>query len=170
MTSWAISGRPMQRARRFNDLRGWIEPCLGVAAFVCLVWQAPNIARKFAEPNGWSASGLYSGIFSWASIQAGFLFAIYTFIVPKSEPFVKAIAATSHFRGFKRYMLRITYLTLAVAIVAFGLTVLNPKPLSTSYSVVGLSAWLSLSLFSFLGFLKVIRSFRKLDRDGTRTR
>lgn len=136
------------------------------AIVLCLafMWMSPWLAHQFARENGWSASGLYGGVFSWASIQAGFLFAIYTFIVPKSEPFVRAIAATKHFRNFKSYMLRTTYLTLVVAIMAFGLTVVNPAPPPGGLPAVAFSIWLSLAMMSFIGFCKVIRSFRKLDR------
>ncbi|WP_298090054.1 hypothetical protein [uncultured Sphingomonas sp.] len=136
-------------------------------AFAVLMAWAPTIARRFAAVDGWSASGLYGGVFSWASIQAGFLFAIYTFIVPKSEAFVRAVARTAAFNQFKRYMLRITWVTLLVALVAFALTVVNPKPTSGGYLTIFLAGWVSLSFYSFLGFIKVVRTFRKLDRNNS---
>jgi len=103
-------------------------------------------------------------VFSWASIQTGFLFAVYTFIVPRAEPFVKAVAGTAAFESFKAYMLRTTYLTLAVAVPAFGLTVINPTPPANGLGAVAMAGWLALFLYSVLCFLKVIRSFRKLER------
>lgn len=163
MTSLTISEPPTARTM-WNDVRGRAEPAAAFVAFVALVWQMPRVAAEFSGPSGWSASALYGGVFSWASIQAGFLFAVYTFIVPRSEPFVKAVAATVHFKAFKQYMLSTTYLTFAVAIAAFGLTVVNPTPPASGVGSVLLAAWLSTFGLSFLGFLKVIRSFRKLDR------
>ena len=130
-----------------------------------LVWQAPWIASRFAQQNApWSASGLYSGVFNWASIQCGFLFAIYTFVLPRSEPFIRAISATSAFANFKRYMLRTVYLTFAIAVATLALMVWNPLPVATGVMPILLAAWVAISVYSFLRFLKCVRSFRKLDR------
>jgi hypothetical protein len=90
MTIATISG-PTMVMEPFNAIRRNFEAVGAVAVFALFAWQAPWFAEKFAAPvSPWSASGLYSGLFSWASIQTGFLFAVYTFIVPKSEPFVHA--------------------------------------------------------------------------------
>lgn len=140
------------------------EEILSVAVFGVWLWQSPFLAQQFVSPQTWSASGLYSGIFSWASIQAGFLFAVYTFIVPRSEPFVRAIAATKAFADFKRYMLVTVYLTFAVSIAALGLMVVNPSPPVNGFPAGMLAAWIAVTVYSFLRFLKVIRTFRMLDR------
>lgn len=158
-----ISVRPMRRRLAVKELRQVAEPVAALLAFSVIVWFSPWLASKFTS-GGWSASGLYTGVFSWASIQTGFLFAIYTFIVPRAEPFVRAVAATKAFAAFKVHMLRTTYLTLAVAIPAFALTVVNPAPPATGIGSLAMAAWLALFLYSVLCFLKIIRSFRKLER------
>jgi hypothetical protein len=61
-------------------------------------------------------------------------------------------------------MLRLIYVTLAVAIIAFAVMVADPRPSPSGIPAALFAAWLSLCVYSFLGFLKVIRSFRKLDR------
>jgi cation transporter-like permease len=107
---------------------------------------------------------LYAAVFSWTSIQVGFLFAVYTFIVPRTEPFFKAVAGTAAFEAFKKYMLASTYLTLVSALGAFILTVTNPAPGRSLVLSCLLIGWLSLTAYTLFRFMKVIRSFRKLER------
>jgi hypothetical protein len=133
-------------------------------AFLAIYSQSPLLAAQFAHAGGWSAPGLYAAVFSWASIQTGFLFAVYTFIVPRAEPFVTAVGSTPAFQSFKRYMLRTTHLTLLVAVPAFGLMVVNPNPAPGGLAAFAMAAWLALFVYSILCFLKVIRTFRKLER------
>jgi hypothetical protein len=77
---------------------------------------------------------------------------------------VKAVSGTAPFAAFKRYMLRTTYLTLSVAVPAFALMVMNPRPVAEGLGAMAMAAWLALFFYSVLCFLKVIRSFRKLER------
>lgn len=133
-------------------------------AFAAIYSQSEWLSTRFTPTDGWSAAGLYAAVFSWASIQTGFLFGIYTFIVPRAEPFVKAVSGSPAFAAFKRYMLRVTYLTLCVAVPAFGLMVVNPRPSAGGLSAIAMAAWLALFVYSVLCFLKVVRSFRKLER------
>jgi len=159
-----------------RDMRGlWLkgvrpygEAIGAVCALILIVWQAPWLSARFADSsNPWSASGLYSGVFSWASIQSGFLFAIYAFVMPRTEPFIKAVSSTFHFKKFKSYMLRTTYLTLFVALISLVLMVWNPVPVADGGTGAALLGWVVLSVYSFLCFLKCIRTFRKLDRGAS---
>ncbi|GJL92148.1 hypothetical protein [Hyphococcus sp.] len=44
--------------------------------------------------DGWSLDNLYSVVFDWSSIQTGFVFGIYGFVVRKSDGFISEIRPT----------------------------------------------------------------------------
>lgn len=164
MSSATISGAPMPSHDWIKRARSHAEEVAVAVVAALLAWRWPYITERFAEQGGWSASGLYAAVFSWTSIQVGFLFAIYTFIVPRAEPFIKAVTGTAAFEAFKKYMLFSIYLTLGAAIGAFVLTVTNPAPGRSLVVGLLLIGWLSLTAYTLFRFLKVIRSFRKLER------
>jgi hypothetical protein len=152
-------------SRRWLDrARSWAEEITAGGVAGLLLWSWPYISARFSTPSGWSSSGLYSAVFSWTSIQIGFLFAVYTFVVPRTEPLFKAVSGTGAFESFKRYMLLSTYLTLLCALGAFILMVTNPVPNAAPLVRFPLIGWMTFTAYTLFRFLKVIRSFRGLER------
>lgn len=154
----------MPNYRWLDKAQSWTEEIAAIGVACLLFWKWPYVSVQFSSPNGWSASGLYSAVFSWTSIQVGFLFAVYTFVVPRTEPLFKAVAGTDAFERFKRYMLVSTYLTLLCALGAFILTVTNPIPDTTPALRFPLTIWITFTVYTVFRFLKVIRSFRGMER------
>lgn len=154
----------MPNRRWLDRARSWAEEIAAGGVAGLLLWSWPHVSARFSAQNGWSASGLYSAVFSWTSIQVGFLFAVYTFVVPRTEPLFKAVAGTGVFERFKSYMLVSTYLTLLCALGAFILTVTNPIPNAAPMVRLPLIIWMTFTVYTLFRFLKVIRSFRGMER------
>jgi hypothetical protein len=138
-------------------------PSAGAALTLgALILFAPAIAPNFVA-DGWSTSDLYTAIFSWASIQAGFVFGVYGFVVGKTEGFVADVRETSAMRRFLAYVRRANFGCFFLAVTSLPLVITNPAvsdPKSWSYSLV--STWFALFVWNFFSFLRVSFGFGHL--------
>ena len=144
----------------------WIEryhPLLiAVISVLALVYLRPNISLLFKE-GVWSAEGLYSAIFGWSSIQSGFAFGVYGFVIGRDEGFVKAIKDTVAFERFISYTRRASYAGFFLAIISIPLIVSAPDLSSTKGSVYFLvSAWFGVFVWTFISFLRLAFNFGKI--------
>src|SRR3546814_2368596 len=74
-----------------------------IALALCLYFRH-DISERFS-PDGWQSADLFAAVFDWSSIQSGFVFAIYGFIVTKRDGFIGAITpgqSYEQFIGFTR--------------------------------------------------------------------
>lgn len=114
-----------------------------------------DIALKF-EPGGWDAAGLFGAVFNWASIQSGFVFGIYGFIVSKQDGFAGEVARGRSFDRLLAYARR-AYLTgFVLTFVSLPIMVAGPSiadPNATSFLVV--AVWFSAFVWTFCAFLRV---------------
>lgn len=164
MGSVSISEPLMPRFLKPKWVQAHLEEIGALAGAGVLYWLWPHIIERFAATNGWSASGLYSAVFGWTSIQVGILFGIYTFVVPRTEPFFRALNRTSAFGEFKDYLLVSCYLTMVCVLGAFLFTVVNPVPDGRVLLKLLLISWLDLIFYTVLRFLKIMRVFQILER------
>lgn len=127
----------------------------GFLAFALVAIFRIDIARQFL-PHGWDATSLYSAVFNWASIQSGFVFGIYGFIVTKKEGFVGEFAKTRSFEAFLIYARR-AYLTgFALTFVSLPIMVASPSiadAQSPAFWVV--CVWFGCFIWTFCAFLRV---------------
>lgn len=113
------------------------------------------IAERF-EPNGWDSTSLYSAVFNWASIQSGFVFGIYGFIVTKKDGFAGVVSKAKSFDKFLAYARR-AYLTgFALTFVSLPIMVANPEIADTSSPEFWVVAvWFAAFVWTFCAFLRV---------------
>ncbi|MDO8877751.1 MAG: hypothetical protein Q8M24_11995 [Pseudolabrys sp.] len=137
---------------------------LGVICFVALAWLKPVIFA-LVEDQSISINNLYTAIFDWASIQTGFLFAIYGFIAGKTDGFIGEIR---HTRSMKRYN---SYLKKAI-LAGFLLTITSIPLIVTQYEVKPtefyryyvVAAWFSIFMWAFFSFARAAYIFGILIR------
>ncbi len=127
----------------------------GILTFALLAFYRGDIAAKFA-PGGWQTANLYGAVFQWASIQSGFVFAIYGFIGTKRDGFVGVLARGDSFEDFLGYARRaylggfaLTFVSLPIMVVAPSINDLA----SRSYWIV--AAWFACFVWTFCSFLRV---------------
>ena len=135
---------------------------LGLVVLAIIYFWRVEIAANF-EPNRWKAESLYSAVFNWASVQSGFVFGIYGFIVSKRDGFIGEIARTHTFAELTRYARR-AYLTgFALTFASLPLTVAQPaidNPTSESFIVAAI--WFAAFIWTFCAFLRVAFIFGAL--------
>lgn len=135
---------------------------LGLAALAAIYMLRIDIASNF-EPNRWKAESLYSAVFNWASVQSGFVFGIYGFIVSKRDGFIGEIAHTHTFAELTRYARR-AYLTgFALTFASLPLAVAQPSisdPASNAFLIT--AVWFAAFIWTFCAFLRVAFIFGAL--------
>ncbi len=141
----------------------------GIIAGVLVVYLFDIIVDKFSSsvqnPQGiWSVSNFHSGLCGWASIQAGVLFSLYTFIGSGSMPFIQAIKNLEPFKKFKNKLIRTAYITLLIAVISFVFGFTNVTPEHNYASLIFTSLWLFLITYALLSFINIMRLFQKLEK------
>lgn len=135
---------------------------LGLLTLGAIYLLRSDIALNFG-PNRWKAESLYSAVFNWASVQSGFVFGIYGFIVSKRDGFIGEIAHTRTFAELTRYARR-AYLTgFALTFASLPLTVAQPPindPASRAFLLAAI--WFSAFIWTFCAFLRVAFIFGAL--------
>lgn len=143
--------------------RAWFEKYLPLAIgfftfAICFCYRF-DISSLFG-PDKWSSNNLYGAIFNWSSIQSGFIFAVYGFVVTKRDGFVSIIVSGVSFERFLRFTKRACLGGFALSISSLPLLVVTPKIESSNmlmYAVI--SAWFSLFVWAFFAFLRVAFTF-----------
>lgn len=121
-----------------------------------LIYFRSSISGEFT-PHGWQSSNLYSAVFNWASIQSGFVFGIYGFVVTKRDGFAGEVAkAEASFNQFLTYARR-AYLTgFALTFVSLPIMVINPRIAGSSTTEFWIVAiWFAAFVWTFCAFLRV---------------
>lgn len=117
------------------------------------------IAAKFS-PNGWDQNNLYGAIFNWSSIQSGFVFGIYGFIVTKRDGFVGRIMPGVSYKRFLAFTKRACFGGFVLTIASLPLVVASPKVNPATPAIYFLIAlWFALFVWAFGAFLRVAFSF-----------
>lgn len=134
---------------------------IGVALIVpalCYFFQ-DTISAQFL-PNRWNRDNLYAAVFNWSSIQSGFVFAIYGFIVTKRDGFIGKIIAGGSYERFLVFTKRACFGGFALTIASLPLLVTSPKITFASPATYALvTAWFTLFVWAFSAFLRVAFSF-----------
>jgi len=127
----------------------------GALSLAAIAFFRIAIASKFQSP-GWNSSSLYSAVFNWASIQSGFVFGIYGFIVTKKDGFAGVVAQSPSFDPFLTYARRAYMLGFVLTFASLPIMVANPHisdPASVAFWVV--AVWFSAFVWIFCAFLRV---------------
>lgn len=137
----------------------WSPLAVALTVLGACLYLRPEITLKFGE-NGWKASSLYSAVFNWASIQSGFVFGIYGFIITKKDGFVGTISGTTTFAQFIAFTRRAYIGGFALTFASLPLLVTEPAIFSADKRTFWLiSTWFAFFIWAFCAFLRVAFSF-----------
>lgn len=137
----------------------WAPFCAAVVVFVVLVLSKATVVGFFAHYQ-LNAAGLFASIFDWASIQTGFLFGVYGFVVGKAEGFIAEVKSTKAMVRFVRYTGRATIIGFLLTACSMPLIVASPSVANatpTTYYLLCL--WFALFVWGFFAFLRVAYIF-----------
>ena len=108
-------------------------------------------------------NNLYSAVLNWASIQIGFAFAVYGFVVGKTQGFVEAVRDTIAMRRFLSYVKRANVGGFVLTATSIPLAVVAPSPDDSQSSIFWLvTIWFCLFLWTFFAFLRIAYNFGHL--------
>lgn len=140
------------------------EGILSLAVGLAGLYFSASIAEWFSSLGPSALSSLFQGMLGWASIEAGFLFAAYTFIAAGSSTFIVSIQSTRAFIDFKDYIIFTLYLSFAVSGVALYFSIAPPNLGIDGYGRYIIVFFIAASAWIVLRFLKIVRVFRKIDK------
>lgn len=143
--------------------RAWFERYapifLGALSLLSCWYFRSELSASF-EPGKWDSSNLYSAVFNWSSIQSGFLFAIYGFIVTKRDGFVGKIFGGRAFSLFIKFTGRACVGGFVLTITSLPLLVSDPDiSQASTVTFYLISLWFSFFVWAFFAFLRVAFSF-----------
>lgn len=130
-----------------------------MATFGLIYYFQTEIMAQFS-PDGWQSDNLYAAVFDWSSLQSGFVFAIYGFIVTKKDGFVGAITAGQSYPQFISFTRRACLGGFALTVCSLPLLIVSPKIEAESpitYWII--AVWFAFFIWAFCAFLRVAFSF-----------
>jgi len=133
---------------------------LGVAGafFLLVLFFQEAISIHLSDPNSRvNLDGVFAAVFDWSSIQTGFLFAVYGFVVGKGDGFIAAVRKTEAMREFTRTIKRAILTGFVLTITSMALLFYPLKPLGWEFWII--SVWLALFVWAFLLFCSVAYTF-----------
>lgn len=128
---------------------------------LCSIFRS-QISDQFS-PDGWQSGNLYGAVFGWSSIQSGFVFAVYGFIVAKRDGFAGILVGGQTYERFLGFTRRACFGGFLLAVISLPFVVVAPtvnadKPI-TYWPIV---AWFSYFVWVFGAFLRVAFTFGKI--------
>lgn len=146
--------------------RAWFERFAPIGAGVLVILACATfrlqISQQFSA-SGWQESNLYNAVFGWSSIQSGFVFAIYGFIVTKRDGFAGILIGGQSYERFLSFTRRACFGGFLLAVVSLPLVVASPKidtaPATLFWSV---SLWFSFFVWAFFAFMRVAFTFGRI--------
>lgn len=105
-------------------------------------------------------SNLYSSVMTWASIQTGFVFAIFGFVAGKADGFVGEVKNTPAMVLFNKYLKWATILGFIITLITIPFMVGNVGIDGDIWGKYGLFCiWAFMSIWSFFAFARVAYIF-----------
>ncbi len=160
------SDQRIVRQTPHERLWAWRYELLALSVVAVSFIYGEQLAARFGESGGWKIEALYAGILGWASIQAGALLAVYTFVAAGGNSFIRAIRHLNTISRFLSSLLRTTYLSLAVAAAALALSVTSPIPQPDMTSRALFALWYGACAYMTLRMFSIIRILHVIDRAG----
>lgn len=129
----------------------------------CLyVWH--NKVLVFYVNNNMCMDGLYNAVFGWSSIQTGFVFAVYGFVLGSQGTFIEKIRETTSMDLFIKYTRNATKLGFFLTFFSMPLMVLGVKLSDGNIQYYCVVFWFILFVWTFLAFVRVAYIFGFLIR------
>src|SRR5689334_19329613 len=91
----------------------WCPLVFGALTIAVTLFYKDCIVAKF-NAGDWKLENLYGAIFNWSAIQTGFLFAVYGFVVGKTDGFIAAARGTQFMQRFIGYVKRANLMGFAL--------------------------------------------------------
>ena len=131
----------------------------GLVAFAACYFLRFEITGKFS-PNGWDSGDLYSAVFDWSSVQSGFVFAIYGFIISKRDGFAGLLVGGQTYERFLSFTRRACLGGFALSMVSLPLLVVSPSvSINEPWTYWPIATWFAFFIWAFCAFLRVAFSF-----------
>ncbi len=151
--------RPIQVGAAVGWTRRFIGGLSAIIAFAACIGFHRELTVQF-ESGAWNVSNFYSAVFGWASIQTGFLFAVYVYLATKTSPFMESVKETEAYRSMMAFTRATLWLVISVVLATVPLLVATPLPGdSISIVTVLIALWCGLVVYTFFRFLRIIRAF-----------
>lgn len=130
----------------------------GLLSFFLLMIFRNSIETAF-QTSEWKIGELYGVVFNWSSIQSGFVFAIYGFIVTKRDGFAGQIIGTQSYEQFIHFTKRACLGGFGLTIISMPIIVVSPDISEANNWFLPIALWFSLFMWAFCAFLRVAFSF-----------
>jgi|GEM_PF-3625624 len=125
-----------------------------------LIYNFKNDICHMVTIQSLNLSNLYNAVLSWASIQIGFAFGAYGFILGKTQGFIESIRDTVAMQRLLVYVKRATHGGFLLTFTSIPLSVATPMPTTAdSLKFHLIAAWFVLFLWTFFAFLRVAFNF-----------
>ena len=135
---------------------------LALLAAIVIGFYRGDIAGHVSD-NSLHMSNIYAAVLSWASIQIGFAFGVYGFVVGKTQGFVEAARDTLAMSRFLRYVKRANIGGFILTAGSLPLVALSPSPNRTDSMLFWvIAAWFCLFVWTFFALLRVAYNFGHL--------
>lgn len=133
---------------------------LSIVVFFFLTHYKKYFSFHFSPQGGWKIDALYNAIFGWSSVQVGFVFGVYGFVIGKKDGFIDSIKNTIAMNRFNSYLRSANILGFLLAVTSLPLMVINPD-ISTEHNFIYyvVSLWFSAFIWAFLTFLRISVTF-----------
>jgi hypothetical protein len=144
-----------QRARWDLQLERYAPLALTALAGGVIALFGPQICDRLASGRV-DVDNLYAAVLSWASIQIGFAFGVYGFVLGKTQGFIEAARDTTAMASFLRYVKRANVGGFVLTACSLPLAVIAPTPgdaYSPTFWVV--TSWFCLFVWTFFAFLRI---------------
>lgn len=101
---------------------------------------------------------VFAAVFDWASIQTGFLFAVYGFVAGRADGFIGAIRKTQAMEKFRRLLKGTIFAGFGLTLFSMVFLIYPLKP-SPGWEYYVLSTWFAGFCWSFFLFCVVAYRF-----------
>jgi hypothetical protein len=135
---------------------------LSVLGAGCVAFWSDDITASVASKE-LEVENLYAAVLSWASIQIGFAFAVYGFVVGKTQGFIEEARDTIAMARFLGYVKRANIGGFLLTAFSLPLAAISPSPKDPSFVIFWvITLWFCLFLWTFFAFLRVAYNFGHL--------
>lgn len=136
-------------------------PLIAVLPWIITAYFSKNWFVEKISADEISASGLFSAVFGWASIQTGFIFSVFGFVATKSGGFIEEFRSTQYIDIFQTYVKRAMYIGLFLTI--YSIPIMRYRiNIRSDFQYWIIVIWFGVFIWAFGAFLRVALNFGKL--------
>jgi len=155
-----VTSKPGDRTSLTIEKFGPLIAAFFAAVIICIT--KDEIIQSIANKN-LQMNNLYSAVLSWASIQIGFAFGVYGFVVGKTQGFINDARDTTAMHRFLKYVKAANIGGFVLTAWSLPLAALVPSPTKDDPILYwSLVLWFCLFVWTFFALLRVAYNFGHL--------